>query len=100
MEPNTRSTRVAVQRTAPLLRSRTSLFPLRRVLMPFNISMHFEHHLNPGVPWYELPRYHAALRGIIPRPLQPAIFNTQLREQLAGRLGRIAPIEQRVRGFS
>ncbi|MCB9637067.1 MAG: fatty acid desaturase, partial [Sandaracinus sp.] len=38
----------------PFLRSRTTFFPLRRVLLPFHITLHFEHHLNFQVPWYDL----------------------------------------------
>ena len=66
-------------------RSRTSLFPFRWLLMPLNISLHFEHHLNYCVPWYNLPRYQRALREIVPRELQPVLFNEDVWEQLAGR---------------
>lgn len=69
------------------LRSRTSLFALRWLLLPFNISLHFEHHLNYCVPWYELPAYQRAMRVVIPSSLQPLIFNSRLWDQLMGRLG-------------
>ncbi len=75
----------------PLLRSRTSLFFGRRLLMPFNISLHFEHHLNFNVPWYLLPKYHLRLRQIVPPPLQPFVFNTKCWEQLLGRTHPIPP---------
>ncbi len=68
-----------------LFRSRTSLFPFRWFLMPLNISLHFEHHLNYCVPWYNLPRYQRALRQIVPPELQPVVFNEDVWEQLAGR---------------
>ena len=57
------------------LRSRTSHFPLRRLLMPFNISLHFEHHLNSGIPWYELPRYERALAGVVPAEIQREVYH-------------------------
>ncbi len=66
-------------------RSRTSLFPLRSVLMPLNISLHFEHHLNYCVPWYLLPSYHRALRPIVPPALWPVFWNTRVLDQLRGR---------------
>ena len=66
-------------------RSRTSLFPLRQLVMPLNISMHFEHHLNYCVPWYDLPRYHRALRDVIPEHVQRHVFNRDVWPQLTGR---------------
>jgi fatty acid desaturase len=69
------------------LRSRTSLFPLRHLLMPLNISLHFEHHLNYCVPWYDLGRYHRALSAITPEPLRAYIFNAHVVDQLMGRVG-------------
>ena len=66
-------------------RSRTSLFPFRWLLMPLNISLHFEHHLNYCVPWYDLPRYQRALREVVPAHLQPYVFNQDVWDQLAGR---------------
>lgn len=68
-------------------RSRTSFFPLRWLLMPFNISLHFEHHLNYCVPWYLLPSYHRALRAVVPAPLWPEVWNTRVLAQLAGQIG-------------
>jgi fatty acid desaturase len=68
-----------------LFRSRTSLFPLRWLLMPLNISLHFQHHLNYHVPWYDLPRYQRALRGVVPAQVQSLVFNEDVWEQIAGR---------------
>ncbi len=70
------------------LRSRTSLFPLRQLLMPFNISLHFEHHLNYCVPWYDLGRYHRILFEGTPEPLRAYIYNTRVFEQLMDRVAR------------
>ncbi|MBK9259524.1 MAG: fatty acid desaturase [Polyangiaceae bacterium] len=69
------------------LRSRTSLFALRHLLMPFNISLHFEHHLNYCVPWYDLGRYHHSLVEATPEPLRAYIYNTRIIDQLMGRVG-------------
>jgi len=60
----------------PLLRSRTTLLPMRWVLMPFNISLHFEHHLNASVPWYALPAYHRAIVDAVPDVERPTFFTT------------------------
>jgi|SRR5215213_477203 len=65
-------------------RSRTSLFPFRWLLMPLNISLHFEHHLNYCVPWYKLPRYQRKLREVVPAHLQPYVFNEDVWELLTG----------------
>jgi len=72
---------------SPFLRSRTSLFLLRPILMPFNITLHFEHHLNFQVPWYDLPRYQRDLQAIVPQAVQADVFNRDLLGQLAGQLG-------------
>jgi fatty acid desaturase len=77
------------------LRARTSLFPMRQILLPLNISLHFEHHLNYCVPWYDLPRYHRALLDVVPRQMQPFVFNRDLRGQLWGRKGRTPSVESR-----
>lgn len=70
----------------PLMRSRTSLFLLRPLIMPLNISMHFEHHLNHTVPWYELMNYHKAIKPLVPAELQENIFNRDLLDQVLGKL--------------
>jgi fatty acid desaturase len=59
----------------PLLRSRTTFLPLRWLLMPFNISLHFEHHLNATVPWYALPAYHRAIFEVVPNAERPTFFS-------------------------
>lgn len=56
------------------LRSCSSFFPLRNIVMPFNISLHFEHHLNYCVPWYDLMSYHRQLKEIVPPELHGNVF--------------------------
>lgn len=56
------------------LRSTTSIFPLRRLMMPFNISLHFEHHVNFNVPWYSLMAYHKALQAVLPEDVKLQVF--------------------------
>lgn len=73
----------------PLFRSRSTFFPGRAVLMPFNISLHFEHHLNYSVPWYDLMRYHEALLQIVPVALHARVFNHSPLSQLTGELGGV-----------
>jgi len=74
-----------------LLRSRSTLVAWRLWLPMFYVTIyHFEHHLNYAVPWYDLPRYHRAVRALVPTALQADIFNVDLVAQLAGRKGRIA----------
>ena len=75
---------------SPFLRSRTSLFLLRPLLMPFNITLHFEHHLNFQVPWYDLPHYQRDLRAIVPEAVQESVFNRHIFEQLSGQLGGVS----------
>lgn len=60
----------------PYLRSTSSFFPLRSLLMPLNISLHFEHHLNDSVPWYDLPKYHCALKEIVPAEVRSHVFTS------------------------
>ncbi len=79
----------------PYLRSRTSLFPGRRLLLPFNITLHFEHHLNDAVPWYALLRYQRALRAIVPRELHGEVWNHDLWAQLCGRKGALPAVSTR-----
>lgn len=63
------------RREQPFLRSCSSFFPLRWLLMPLNISLHFEHHLNYCVPWYDLMNYHHALEKIVPREIRSQVFH-------------------------
>lgn len=73
-----------------LLRSRNSIIPLELLLPMFFVTIyHFEHHLNYAVPWYDLPRYHRDICGLVPADLRPAIFNAELYAQLAGQKGPI-----------
>ena len=74
----------------PFLRSRTTLFPLRSVLLPFHITLHFEHHLNFQVPWYDLPRYHRDLSRIVPPEVWRDVINRDVLAQLSGRLGGLS----------
>jgi fatty acid desaturase len=69
------------------LRSRTSFFPLERIIMPLNINLHFEHHLNFTIPWYDLRDYHADVREIVPDELHDEFFNQDIAEQLSGEKG-------------
>lgn len=80
----------------PLLRSRSTFFPGRAILMPFNISLHFEHHLNYGVPWYDLVRYHEAILPIVPRALHASVFNRRPLAQLRGALGGVRSVDEAV----
>jgi fatty acid desaturase len=73
------------------LRSRTSFFPFRWLIMPFNISLHFEHHLNYCVPWYDLVRYHRAMRAVMPSPVAAEIVGHSVWGQLMGREGQLSP---------
>lgn len=82
----------------PLMRSRTSLFPLRRLIMPLNISMHFEHHLNHTVPWYDLVNYHKAIYPLVPEELRENIFNHDILEQVLGHIG--APGGEVMEGYA
>ena len=80
----------------PFFRSRTTLFFGRRALMPFNITLHFEHHLNFCVPWYDLPRYHRDVRRIVPASVAEDMINAEPLRQLAGQLGGLSPESVRV----
>ena len=71
----------------PLFRARTTLFPGRRLLMPFNITLHFEHHLNFCVPWYDLGRYHDDVKAMLPDAVWDDVINPRPWDQLSGALG-------------
>lgn len=60
------------------LKSLSSDFPLRALVMPLNISLHFEHHLISRIPWYNLGPYHRELRGKLSPELQKDIYNLGL----------------------
>lgn len=49
------------QQSHPLLRSKSTVFPFVFLIFPFNITVHFEHHLNRHVPWYNLRKLRSAL---------------------------------------
>jgi fatty acid desaturase len=71
------------------LRSRSTFFFGRWLVMPFNITLHFEHHLNYLVPWYDLVRYHRDLRAIVPPDVGEDVWNHHPLAQLGGRLGGV-----------
>ncbi|MEM7792877.1 MAG: fatty acid desaturase [Cyanobacteria bacterium P01_C01_bin.118] len=60
------------------LRSCSSFFPFRKIFMPLNITLHFEHHLNCSVPWYDLLRYHNNLQEIVPDEFKSLLFKSNI----------------------
>jgi fatty acid desaturase len=70
----------------PLLRSRTTTAPLLTWLLPFNIHLHFEHHLNYTVPWYRLRAYQRAVRPCLPPRQRQRLLNRRVLQQLNGLL--------------
>jgi fatty acid desaturase len=64
------------------------VFPLRWLLLPYNISLHFEHHLNYGVPWYHLGAFHRDVLRLMPPADQRRYVNANVIRQLSG-----APLE-------
>lgn len=74
----------------PFLRSRSTFFPGRQILMPWNITLHFEHHLNFSVPWYDMVRYHKAIRDIVPQQVWDEVINHHPFAQLSGKLGALS----------
>lgn len=72
------------RRDNSLLRSCSSFFPLRSIFMPFNISLHFEHHLNYCIPWYDLMNYHRQLAKIVPPEVYSDVykFNGEVWQQI------------------
>lgn len=57
------------------LRARSYSYLLHHFFSPLNINLHFEHHMNMCVPWYDLGRYHELLRGIVPVELHEYCWN-------------------------
>lgn len=57
-------------------RSRSSFFPFRSIFMPLNITLHFEHHLNCHIPWYNLMHYHKKIKAVVPDYLNPVFFQS------------------------
>jgi fatty acid desaturase len=47
---------------SPLTRTRTVTSNRAVSFLMCNLNYHLEHHLCPGIPWYNLPRMHALLR--------------------------------------
>lgn len=70
----------------PFLRSRSTLSPLLARLMPFDINLHFEHHLNYTVPWYRLREYQQALLPHLPAMERERLLNRRALAQLNGLL--------------
>jgi fatty acid desaturase len=71
---------VTKERSDFITRSKSSTFTGRWLLMPLNISLHFEHHLNPSIPWYRLGSYHRKLVATLPVEAQKIIFNNGSKE--------------------
>ena len=51
------------------LRSKSSRFFGDIILMPMNIALHFEHHLNMHVPWYRLSKFYTMTKKYSSRKL-------------------------------
>ena len=51
------------------LRSKSSRFFGDGILMPMNIALHFEHHLNMHVPWYRLKKFYQLTKKNSPKEL-------------------------------
>jgi fatty acid desaturase len=65
------------------LRSKSSFFLLRHLIMPFNITLHFEHHIHPRVPWYRLSDYHKLNRTMMSEQEQKEVFNLNTKQTLS-----------------
>jgi fatty acid desaturase len=64
------------------LRSMSSFFIGRHLFLPFNISLHFEHHLVMNIPWYNLKRFHKEAKILVPRELSHKVYNFNTSEVL------------------
>ena len=74
----------------PILGTRSILTNRVTAFFMCNENYHLEHHLYPGVPWYQLPRLHAALREDLVARGAPYIgsYFAFVREFMAGSLRR------------
>lgn len=74
----------------PILGTRSILTNRVTAFFMCNENYHLEHHLYPGVPWYHLPRLHAALREDLIARGAPYIgsYFAFVREFMAGSLRR------------
>lgn len=62
------------------LRSMSSFFIGRHLLLPFNISLHFEHHLIMNIPWYNLKRFHDSIKEKLPGAIKSKVYNLNTNE--------------------
>jgi fatty acid desaturase len=60
------------------LKSFSSEFFGQKILMPFSICLHFEHHLMPKIPWYNLASFHRQLKDELPKDFQAKVFHSQI----------------------
>lgn len=73
-------------------RSKTTLLLLRPVILPFNISIHFEHHINMRIPWYLLNKFRKEIATVIPDEFKSKIYNHGIKDifaQISERNGMI-----------
>ncbi|MAE57506.1 MAG: hypothetical protein CME69_01420 [Halobacteriovorax sp.] len=61
-------------------KTKSSTFIGQSILMPFNISLHFEHHLAPLVPWYNLDKLHDKYQDVIPEGHKRKYYNNGWKE--------------------
>jgi len=59
----------------PELRSMSSFFIGRHLIIPFNVSIHFEHHLVMNVPWYNLKKFHNEVFLLVPNEYKSKVYN-------------------------
>jgi len=64
------------------LRSMSSFFFGRHILLPFNISLHFEHHLIMNIPWYNLMKFHKSIQSYLPNEIIDKVYNLNTNEVL------------------
>lgn len=64
----------------PELRSKSSFFIGRNLIIPFNVSIHFEHHLVMNIPWYNLKSFHKEAYKIVPEDMRKKVYNLNTKE--------------------